>query len=169
MFIEENEKELIELLKKVPMEMSDELYNAFARVRPQPAIEVVILKIIKNETHVLLIERSFKDKYWPNMWHSPGTILRYGESISMAFKRLSEKELFFSFWEKPQFVNWRNSVEAKRGHEISLIFRYDVGKNFSPPTGKFFPVDDLPESILPHHCGENGVIKIALKGEKHVY
>jgi ADP-ribose pyrophosphatase YjhB (NUDIX family) len=142
---------LIRLITQVKDPIPTPVYNALAARFPHIAIEVAVVRSRAGKWEILLTQRSPEDKFWPNLWHIPGTIIRNRESFLSALQRL-EREFGFSFIkEKLEFITVVNYLSSPRGHEISLVYRYIVPPEFQPPKGKFFGLGDLPEEIVREH------------------
>ena len=72
---------------------------------------------------VFLTKRPENDEYYPNMLHSPGTILRASDrpgSYLDAFERVQKNELGVDFMSPPKF-------------------------------GRFYDARNLPDDLVPHH------------------
>ena len=148
----EEEKILIEGIEKVKDPIPPLVYNALATRFPHVTIEIGVLrKTMEGKREILLIRRLPNDKFWTNLWHVPGTIIRNRESFNKALQRLMDDEFCFNFKEKPEFITWINYLHYPRGHEISLVYRHTVESDFMPPKGKFFPISDLPADIVKEH------------------
>ncbi|MBU4380853.1 hypothetical protein L6255_03710 [Candidatus Parcubacteria bacterium] len=148
---ETEEKKLVSLLDKVGPKMPTPVYNAVAAKFVLVAIETVILRRKQGKVEVFLAKRPPTDAYYPNMLHSPGTILRASDrpgSYQDAFERVQKNELGVNFVFPPEFVG-SYYFHTSRGPENSLVFLCEVEKE--PKTGKFYDVRNLPENLLPHH------------------
>ncbi|MBI3305162.1 hypothetical protein HYZ80_02480 [Candidatus Parcubacteria bacterium] len=137
-----------------------ELFEALARCVVCAAYEVVCFQYRPEGWCVFLARRATNDIYWPNEWHSPGTILRATDkTLTDALKRLMERELAPATISKPIFTQLELN-RIRRGTELRLIhIAYVIGM---PNHGQFFPVDKpLPEPLMDHH---RSLIEIALTG-----
>ncbi|MBT4209990.1 MAG: hypothetical protein HOE19_03700 [Candidatus Komeilibacteria bacterium] len=109
------------------------------------AIEAVILRKSESGIEVFLTRRSVDDLDWPNMWHIPGSYLRQSDTgHEDALKRIQDEELAWQFL-STQFVGFRFLINAtgKSQHMGYLCTLEGV-----PPTGRFFPVDQLPTDFI---------------------
>src|SRR3989338_9972097 len=96
-------KKLESLLARATYPLPENLFYYIARTFPMVAIETVIWRAPRRKhggLKVLLLRRSPRDPFWPNLWHSPGSILRNRETFHSAFKRIS-KEFGASFAKTP--------------------------------------------------------------------
>lgn len=91
---EQDEKTVIELLGRVGPRWSPAFYNAVASKVVVTTIELVCLRVEVNGWYALLLPRLMNDPFYPGMWHSPGTVLRYSDtSHSAALQRIISMEL----------------------------------------------------------------------------
>jgi|GEM_PF-5817509 len=152
----EEEKQFIELAKKLTGTVSEDLYNALASKFVFTAIEVVTLRENEGKLEVLLTKRESGDIFGSS-WHSPGSMLRASDApethntagdYKNAFKRI-EEEIGVPFNVPPKFVGTMFQRHV-RGVENALIF---VSSIIETPAakGQFFPVDALPEPFIEHH------------------
>lgn len=87
-FDEGDDEKAIEILKKWDGNIiSDALFTELARFSPLSVIELVVLREHEGNLQTLLVERPENDPVWPNMIHTPGTVLRLSD-----FKRARETE-----------------------------------------------------------------------------
>lgn len=155
-----DEQQLIRLLGRVESPMSNELYNAIAPIVPAVAVESVILRKVKDKTQVYLVQRPDNDAHWPREWHSPGTLLRASDAcdrdpIAVALKRIEARELGIKF-KTYRFTGRFVFHQTPRGSEMSLVYVCTVEEE--PKVGGFFPVNELPQSLIIH---QQPVIRIA--------
>ncbi len=52
---------------------------------------------VNEKGEIYLLKRDSKDKYYPNLWHSPGTINLPNETVKETLKRVMEQELTLKF------------------------------------------------------------------------
>lgn len=152
---ETEEATLIMLLNKVKQPWSAEFYNALAPHVALTAIETVFLRKINGELRVLLTKRPANDTHWANMWHSPGTMFRATDvpkqlevpgNFRMAFDRVEIEigcRILYAIHVGciPQLT--------LRDPELGQVFLCEFAD--TPKKGDFFPVDQLPSSIIGHH------------------
>jgi ADP-ribose pyrophosphatase YjhB (NUDIX family) len=136
---------------------SPELFGELARLVPSVAVEAVALRERKGKVEVFLTRRSANDAAYPNMLHSPGSILRAGETYQDVMKRLVFREFKVS-------ISYFKLVDEifygeERGWFNSRIFLVELdGK---PAHGQWTSVDELPSDVVDHHL--NQVIPLAAK------
>ncbi|MFH2108933.1 MAG: hypothetical protein ABII16_00520 [Patescibacteria group bacterium] len=148
---ETEEKKLVSLLDKVGPKMPTPVYNAVAAKFVLVAIETVILRRKQGKVEVFLAKRPPTDAYYPNMLHSPGTILRASDrpgSYQDAFERVQKNELGVSFVSLPEFIG-SHYFHTSRGPENALAFICKIDQE--PKVGKFYNTSNLPENLVPHH------------------
>lgn len=166
----EDERTLIQLLKRVPQPWSYEFMHALNGIIPMIGVESVILRESGDSLEVLLTQRDTTDPDWPGYWHVPGSTLRDTDvksdvgseenflnplhRIWVKELKLSEKQMHSIAAEKCDIVLWRHA----RGACVSTIFCCR-GDGIAFPEGKFFPIDDLPE---PYLGGQKIVIEAAV-------
>lgn len=141
-------KKIVELLDKLePGFLPYEVFIAIARLMALPIIEIIPLtKTDVGEVQVLLLERHRDKDLWAGMVHTPGTVIRAGDSEETAFERILRDELNGTKTNKPVFVD--NVIhKSKRGSEVARIFYVDVIGE--PKTGKFYDVKELPDNLIP--------------------
>jgi len=167
----DDERTLIQLLKRLPQPWSYEMMHALNRVIPMIGVESVILRKSGDSLEVLLTQRDATDLDWPGYWHVPGSTLRdtdvetnleSEENFENPLFRVWTKELKLSFKQtqrlsakKCDIILWRHA----RGACVSTIFCCR-GDGIEFPVGQFFPVDDLPEPFLG---GQKVVIMAAVR------
>src|SRR5580704_17304344 len=65
------------LLKKLePGFQPYPIFEQIARIVVLPIVELIPLRMHNGTLQVLLIQRAADDEYWPNLWHTPGTVVR---------------------------------------------------------------------------------------------
>lgn len=156
---EEEDKLLIQLLSKVDGYLSRELFSVVVNKFVTSGVETVILQKKNDTTEILLIRRDQDDPVWPNMLHSPGSVLRsYDLTYNDAFTRIENDEIHTRFIKTPQLIAVNHS-KSKRGMENSMIFICQIDEN-SNHTGSFYNVDDLPKDLIQEQIK---FIKFAVK------
>ncbi|MBI2054293.1 MAG: NUDIX hydrolase [Candidatus Staskawiczbacteria bacterium] len=156
---------LIEALKKInPFQpYGTELFDALARITVSIAIETVSLRFnnATNKLEVYMVQRSLIDTAYPGEWHSPGSVMRPGESVEDVLDRLAKRE-FCNPFISIQFVGVINPSKKSpevRGHFVGLAYLC-VFKETNALRGKWFPVDELPEKTVIHH--QKRIIPVAV-------
>lgn len=129
------------------------IFEEIARLTVMPIIEFVPLTIIENEVNVLLIRRDKDDPLWPNLLHTPGTVLRttdYEENPKnrkqwAPFQRIIIDELKSASVGLPYYVG---SIfhKSKRGIEQAQVYWLEVVSN--PNVGEFYNVTQLPKCLI---------------------
>jgi hypothetical protein len=145
--------ETVNLLKKLkPGFLPYPIFEQVARIAALPVVEMIPLRLQQNgEIEVLLIDRGPKDPLWPNMLHTPGTIIRAddlhtGEAHDWkAFQRIFHDELKDTELGAPHYVG---SIfhQSKRGAEQAQLYWVEV--TGVPQVGGFYPVAKLPETLI---------------------
>jgi hypothetical protein len=141
-----------ELLKKLkPGLMPYPIFKQVARIAALPVVEIVPLIRSESGVEVLLIDRGPNDPLWPNMLHTPGTIIRAddintGERHNwQAFERIMHDELKDTEVGTPYYVG-SMLHQSKRGAEQAQLYWVEVtGVN---KVGDYYPVSSLPESLI---------------------
>jgi len=101
--------------------LPEPLFISIARLAVLTAIEWIPLRKTPDGTiQVLLFERPATDPIWPGMLHTPGTILRPGDTtLDDGFRRLYTDELSNITTAAPIFTGF-NLVHYKRGSAVTL-------------------------------------------------
>lgn len=151
---------LIKFLRRIDRNqpLGTELYDAIALLSLSVAIEALTLRQGKNGIEIFLTKRLETDTAYPGMYHSPGTVRRPGETLETGFARLEAREFKGKLKSWTFIKNHDDSGEA-RGHFMGLLYLCESGENF--PEGSWYPVDDLPQPMVPGH--EKVLIPIAVK------
>lgn len=149
---EQQIEQTAELLKKLrPGFLPYPIFEQVARLVALPILEFIPLRKHKGETEVLLLQRPADDPYWPNAWHTPGTVIRAtdlhtGERDNwQAFERIHKDELQGTGVGPPHYVG---SIlhQSKRGVEQAQLYWVEVAGE--PKTGQFYPVSSLPAELI---------------------
>ncbi len=129
--------------------MPFDIFLQIARIAALPIIEFVPLRMTDKSAEVLLLERSADDRLWPSALHVPGTVVRATDNagnFDSAFNRIIDDELHGLKVTTPTFV--KNILnKSLRGVEVSQIFWVEVLEE--PKLGEFYPIDSLPDSLMP--------------------
>lgn len=144
----EDERELIELLKKIePGILPFEVFHQFARLYVSAIIIVVPLrKQIDGTIQVLLTRREKNDPVWANKLALPGTVLRSTDhegDYSDAFNRIAG-ELQIVSLHTPVVVGQLFHNTA-RGAENTMIHYITIDES---PVGIWCDVNNLPEACV---------------------
>lgn len=147
--IPEERATLIELLGRVDpgQPLGTELYNAVAKITISVAIEAITLRQGDKGLEVFLTKRSPTDSAYPDMWHSPGTVLRSKEQYADCFARLETRE-FKNKLKSWSFIGENNCHDEARGHFVQHLYLCELEDDASD---NWFPVDNLPRPIVPNH------------------
>jgi hypothetical protein len=136
--------------EKLPKEVFSEVLKTI----PTVALEVVPIYEDENgELKVFLTKRSSDDKFWPNMWHSPGTMVINIDAngtgnFGHAWDRLKKNEFMDEGLGDPVAVS-QKLLKTKRGNEVSLIHYINVPNDLKG--GEYFSIDNLPDNLVNHH------------------
>ena len=95
---EQDERDLISLLMRLPQPWSYEVFHALSLTMVTPAIEAVILRLNGERIEVLLTKHDTNDPDWPSLWHIPGTVMRQTDlRFEDALKRIADEEINILF------------------------------------------------------------------------
>lgn len=128
-----------------------EIFNQVARLVVLPFVELIIFSPL-SDLSVLLTKREEGDKFWPGMWHVPGTVLRTtdltkpGDNFDKAVYRILNEELGGQMVANLRFHS-HFFHRITRGVGLSLV-HYARAVNH-PTVGQYFHVDQLPDNIVP--------------------
>ena len=143
-------KQIAQQLEEVPAGfLQQDLFNQIARLGVLAYIELLAFRLnSNNEVEVLLTMRDAADEFWPNMYHNPGTVLRPNDS-DLSFKSAIDRLMVDEYGgqkpeQGPYFAGlWFEQLE--RGKGLGIISWMELNEC---PVGEYFPVDDLPESMI---------------------
>lgn len=141
---------LVTLLQKVTWPLNPRVFRALVNIMVSVPIELAVLN---EQNEILMFYR--KDKEYDGN-HIPGSVLRDNENVSDVLERLRTSEVVGGKISNPVNIG---HVEISKGsgsgqnptrHEISLIY---VARLTGPynGSGRFYPLDQLPENTLSHH------------------
>jgi hypothetical protein len=124
------------------------LFLEVTRLTTTPIVELVPLRDRNGATEVLLTRRDQDDPNWPNMLHTPGTVVLATDDegdFTSALERIISKELGGTQVGEPSYVG---SIlhRVNRGMEAAQIYLAPVSGE--PMVGQFYPVTDLPEDVV---------------------
>jgi len=119
------------------------LFNQMCRLNTLTSIEIIPFKNGK----VCLTKRS--DKFFGEVWHIPGTMVRGNELTNYAYYRL----LFEEFGEYMQIIEpvkftFSYEKETKRGN---IVHNVQINGDKVPVNGTWFSVKRLPKNTLDYH------------------
>lgn len=114
---------------------------------PAFATELFVFRKGSKGLEVLLMKRPATDRFFPDLWHFPGTIMRYVDSEEAAFDRLSKELTADVPALNPRLIgmDYRENLRGHAGH-IFYAVNVDMAREFK---GTFFSVDALPD-MAPH-------------------
>ena len=126
------------------------VFEQVARLVALPIVEFIPLRKTEAGIEVLLIARPHDDALWPDLLHTPGTVVRatdFGADSAVwpPFSRIVHDELLDSDVGQPQYVGSLLN-ESKRGIEQAQIYWIEVLGD--PKVGRFYHIDNLPESLI---------------------
>lgn len=135
-----------------------DLFIAIASKVTVPTMELAPIRRGKNgDIEVLLTQRPADDPYWPDEWHMPGTVIRAsdneGTDFSSGVERVLQDELHGTvrMLGEPKYVGMK-FWEIPRGRELDQIFYFETdARDEDVVEGKFFNVNNLPESTILQH------------------
>lgn len=144
-------KVLTDLLSKLePGFLPYPIFEQVARLVALPIVEFIPLRFKDQAVEVLLIKRDADDQYWPNMLHTPGTVIRAtdlseDEDNYPAFKRIIHDELKDTKVGPPHYVG---SIlhTSKRGVEQAQLYWIELLEE--PKVGSIFKASELPEQLI---------------------
>jgi hypothetical protein len=127
------------------------IFEQIARIVALPIIEFVPLRTRNGKSQVLLIRRPNNDPIFPNMQHTPGTVIRATDLESgnhnnwPAFERILHDELLDTKVGEPHYAGSMFHA-SKRGAEQAQIYWIEVLEE--PKVGEFFDVVSLPDGLM---------------------
>lgn len=144
-----NVLDIVNMLKKVqPGFLPYPLFLEVARIVALPILEVVPMRMRRGRVEVLFLKRAADDDIWPNVMHTPGTVIRSTDvndgAIDAAFCRIFDDELAGTIVSEPVFVCLDARVSL-RGAEQAQVYWVEVLDE--QKTGVFYPLDALPTLV----------------------
>lgn len=134
-----------------------EIFNSITQIWPSIVFEIVPLRKKENKIEIFLLKRDENDPIWPNMLHTPGTVIRttddkgwFGSSdLKSPFKRLLEKELNLQNFDLNK-INFVGTIihNSERGMECSFIHWIELDENFESGSGRFYDINELPDTFV---------------------
>jgi hypothetical protein len=142
--------DVVQILKKMePGLLPFEVFHQIARLYVTSIIEVVPLRKKDDQIVTLLLQRDKDDPVWPNMMHTPGTVVRASDESNTfkdAFSRILKDELCkIDLVSEPQFVDYEFH-QVKRGKEMALVFYVEYRGKIK--CGREVIVNQLPKNIV---------------------
>ena len=126
------------------------VFEQVARIVALPIVELIPLRRSGQGIEVLLIARPDDDALWPGLLHTPGTVVRATDfgldrELWPPFSRIIHDELQSTELSAPEYVG-STLNRSKRGVEQSQLYWVEVLG--APKVGKFYQIDNLPESLI---------------------
>ena len=126
------------------------VFEQVARLVALPIVEFIPLRKTDTGIEVLLIARPHDDVLWPDLLHTPGTVVRatdFGTEATVwpPFSRIIHDELLDTELGQPQYVGSLLN-KSKRGVEQAQIYWVEVLGD--PKVGTFYPVTNLPSTLM---------------------
>jgi len=109
----------------------------------------VRIMLIQNE-NVLLVRQT----YMPG-WFMPGGGVKRGETLDEAARREAREEVSAELGELKLIGSYTHFGEHKSDHNsLFLCTDFTIGEKQDTEIAeaRFFPLDSLPEGLLPGHC-----------------
>ena len=152
------------------VELENQLKNIYSQITsptkglPQPVFNFISaltplvnvdLLVTDEQGRILLAMRD--DEFDGMVWHIPGGIIRYRETLEERLQRTAENELGcrVAFEQTPLAVNQLFAEHTVRGHFISFLYRCTLPKEFVVEDKEQFEHGDLcwfekcPENFIP--------------------
>lgn len=126
-------------------------FFALEKIALIPAYEILVTKKTDRGTEIFLVKRPANDPVWPNMWHFPGTVLRFHDSSEEIFRRLAE-ELGINEWPAQPKLMDIVIQPNERGRHPHIFWRLEVSSDTQFSTGQFFPIDNLPPNTIEYEA-----------------
>ena len=132
-----------------PGYLPEPIFFEMCRLNTLSSVEIIIRK--SGSDRVFLEERN--DKYFGNVWHIPGTMVRGNESPDDAFYRLAETLIGkISKSKEPIAHNFSYYHKTKRGSIMHHVVFADGGDTNCGVNGlKDFSLKRLPKNTLNYH------------------
>lgn len=132
-----------------PGKVDKPLFLEVARLFCLPIVELVPVRVVDNEPHVLCFRRPDDDPVWPGQLHIPGTIVLATDPDSWdnqpQLQRICDKELPGIKLEGEITFAGMQVHHPLRGTEIAQIYVCEVQDNSPIGEGVFVPVSQLDE------------------------
>lgn len=161
MLSQSEQKQLVNLLRKLdPGYYPIEIFWEFCRLNKLTSIEILPFVMRDGKPYkILLTNRGEKDRFWKNMYHYTGCVVRANDTLEDSIKRVLNDELSsVKLVSSPKFLFVNFSDNNPRGKSLGLIYYMEV-EEYSK-VGEFFDIDSLPENIVTEQIN---VIKKAVE------
>jgi len=126
------------------------IFEQFTRLCVTPIIELVPFRLnSKGDIEILLKKRPKNDPDWPDMLHTPGTVLRatnIDDGIENALKRIATDELKIHKIPTPSLTGPPLFHRVNRGVELASIYYVDLSN--VKVEGDWHEVNNLPDRIV---------------------
>ena len=162
--------QLVSLLNRATWPLPPAIFDATLGIIPTVAFELVVISQVNagrghTEPRVLLLPRPENDPFFKGMVHSPGTVMRLGDTVESALKRVMSQEVDDSVglaW----FVGVTHVPKGPlpdgcpRGQEVGLVY-FARWKGGALPKGAMWgDPNNLPSNIIGYH---RPIIAMAMK------
>lgn len=122
------------------------IYDEFAKYFPFATVDVVIF----DKNSFVLTKRNIAP--YKGLWHLPGGIIRKGERLESAAKRVVKKELNLDVTLKKFIGVYENPVRTR--HDITHCFiativKGNISNDFQSRSVRFFR--KIPSGTIPYH------------------
>lgn len=136
------------LSKLEPGYLPELLFHQFTRLSVTGILELVPLrKSSFGNIEVLIRRREEDDPHWPNMLHTPGTVLRptdsddYSNALDRVFMEIDRNSFNYSI---SQIYTIFRSVN--RGKELAVVFATEITD--TKETDIWIPLEDIDSKIV---------------------
>lgn len=123
----------------------------FAEIARLVRLPMVDLVPVRNSPEygleIGLVRRAASDRWWPGLWHLPGTVLRSDDTLDSALTRLKHEELGLTSCGQPDFVNFCIH-QSLRGAEVVLLFVVQKCIWKQPVPIEWFELAKLPPDLV---------------------
>ena len=146
-------KEVAEKLNQLdPGFLPIDIFWAIARLVTTPTANFTGFRRHNNKLQVLFVRRDKDDKYLPNAWHVPGSVMMSTDKehgFDSTYSRVisSEMEDKFTILSGPMYVYF-NFWDTPRGRELTFENIIHIEPKSDNYPGEFFDVDNLPEDTI---------------------
>lgn len=131
-----------------PGELPLDIFVEFAKLSVTPVVEIVPINVNEKngEIQILLKRRPHSDPIWPNLLHTPGTVVRsYDKSIDDAVSRVLNRELEGISTSPATFVH-TGIYKTKRGTELACVYYTMI--NSERNLGDMHRFANLPSDLI---------------------
>lgn len=135
------------LAQLIPGFLPLEIFDQIARLVCLPGVVVVPLKRKSSSLDVGLVKRDENDRWWPNMWHLPGTVLLSTDTVNSAIKRLMGNELLLKTSNPPVFHGFLLN-RSERGAGMVLIYTIENCSFQKNTAFGWFSINKLPKNFI---------------------